>query len=88
MKSLLVISILFLSSLSSLVFSQKNATMGADGNFVAYVEKPVSHDSITGKTFTDVKGETYSVFKSKRNAFYIWVESKKGTKYKKYLRTL
>lgn len=53
------------------------------GNY--YAAKAASSDTVTGKTFTDAKGVTYPVFKSARNAVYVWRTSKKGTKYKQYL---
>lgn len=53
------------------------------GNY--YAAKAANVDTITGKTFTDSKGNTYPVFKSARNAVYIWRTSKKGKNYKQYL---
>lgn len=68
-----------------LVVTIGNAQVKVDkaGNY--YAAKAASSDTVTGKTFTDAKGVTYPVFKSARNAVYVWRASKKGTKYKQYL---
>lgn len=55
------------------------------GNY--YAAKAASIDTVTGKTFTDSKGVSYPVFKSPRNAVYVWKTAKKGNKYKMYLIT-
>ena len=69
-----------------LVVTIGNAQVKVDkaGNYYA-AKSNVNTDTITGKTFTDAKGATYPVFKSARNAVYIWRTAKKGNKYKQYL---
>jgi len=65
-----------------------NAQVKVDkaGNYYA-AKSSTNTDTITGKTFTDAKGITYPVFRSPRNAVYVWKTAKKGNKYKMYLIT-
>lgn len=66
----------------------QNASVDEKGNFLAInVKKSVFTDTITNKTYTTTKGEQYPVFVSRNQKYYIWKTSKKGNRYKHYLRT-
>lgn len=65
----------------------QEVTTDKDGNFVQVVTQKSETDSITGRTFTDGKGQKYEVFKGKRGGLYYWRKSKSGNFYKAYLKT-
>ena len=82
MKQFIILLFMLFASVS---YSQ-NAKLDSKGNYVAVKSAKITSDTITGKTFTDTKGVSYPVFKSKNDKLYIWRTSKKGNKYKQYLK--
>lgn len=87
MKKVTLIVCLFLAS--SLAFSQTKVVRDADGNFVTKsTPKKASEDKPTGKTYTNAKGEQFSVYESVNGKFYVLRTSKEtGNVYKQYLKT-
>jgi len=65
----------------------QNVKMDANGNYVAIKSENARSSSAisTGKTYTDSKGRKYDVYKSERGKLFIFVVSKSGNTYKKYL---
>tara|TARA_R110002096_G_scaffold416665_2_gene619949 strand:- start:121 stop:432 length:312 start_codon:yes stop_codon:yes gene_type:complete len=55
------------------------------GDYIDINIVPAYNDSITGRIYTSNK-LVYPVYKGKRGGIYIWKTSKKGNKYKKYLK--
>jgi hypothetical protein len=79
---------LFLTSILSLglahAFSQ-TIIQTPTGDYIDVSTIPAYNDSITGRIYTS-NGTVYPVYKGKRGGIYIWKTSKKGNKYKKYLK--
>lgn len=79
-KLFVVVFILFSFS----AFSQKVQIV--NGNYVAVKSSVLAKDSVTGKTFTDSKGNVFPVYRGGKGSMYVWVISKKGNRYRKYLK--
>ena len=90
-QSVLIILILFISLFLASLIEAKGQTVqrDANGNFKAISaprEAKTETAKNTGKTFTTLSGENYPVYESARGKYYVIITSKKGTKYKKYLK--
>lgn len=85
MKKLL--SLLVILSLITGAHAQ-NATVSNEGNYVAINHQLQGHDSAvaTGKTFTDLKGNVYPVWRSRNGKLYYFRTSKAGNVYRAYLK--
>lgn len=83
-KILLVMSILF----CSYSFGQ-NVVRDSKGNFVAAkTQKDTTEAKLTNYTYTDTKGQIYSVYVSNRGKYFIIrVSAKTGNSYKQYLKS-
>lgn len=67
----------------------QNAKRASDGNFIAIKSEKVKDTTLvsTGNTYTDSKGEVYTVYKTKNEKLFIIRMSKStGKKYKQYLK--
>jgi hypothetical protein len=84
MKQLILLAAFICASLVS--FSQK-VKVDANGNYVAVVSVRDSTESVnTGKIFTDAKGNTFPVMKSKNGKlFVIRISKNTGKSYPSYL---
>ncbi len=60
-----------------------NAEVKSDGKIYEY--KYVFTDTITGKTYVQKDGNELPVFKNKTGKLYVWVKSKNGKNYRRYL---
>jgi hypothetical protein len=82
-KLLLLLAIISLTT----VCNGQNAKVDASGNYVA-LSKPAETDSAkaTGKTYTDHKGEKFSVQISAKGKLFYVRTSKAGNQYKVYLK--
>ena len=86
MKKVILVILVAISSIS---YSQ-TVKQDASGNYVAVGKTPGSKKSeavSTGKTYTDTKGNSYPVYKSKTGKLFIVKTSQKtGKKYNYYLK--
>lgn len=58
----------------------------ASGDFFAKSKSVAAHDSTTTFTYTDYKGYKYPVYQGRKGGYYVWVTSKSGNDYRKYLK--
>lgn len=82
----LIISIA-LQSLSFFGHAQTKVFVDESGNYVQAVKSDTStvHYKETGKTFIDKSGAKMPVYVSDKGKEFVFVVSKKGNKYRKYL---
>jgi hypothetical protein len=64
----------------------QTVTVDQHGNLHEKPRQVAVTDSLTGRTFTDAKGNVHDVFKGAKNALYIGVISKNGNYYRRYLK--
>lgn len=82
MKLLTITMLLVLLALA--VSAQTKVTKDNKGNY----HQAVFTDTITNKTYTDIKNNTYPVFKNKSGKLYIWKTNKEGRKYRSYIQVV
>jgi hypothetical protein len=90
MKAIKLSIILILLTISVIGTSQTPAKSSykLDGNTITEVsnKSKSNHDSTTTYTFITKDGNKLPVYKGKSGGLYVWVTSKKGIPYKKYIK--
>ena len=56
------------------------------GNFFSASAAKAVHDSTTTYTYTNAKGVVYPVYVGRKGGNYVWITSKNGNLYRKYLK--
>ena len=83
MKTFILIAVL---SFSLMVSAQNVVKNGNQFEQITKSKTVANKDSITAYTFKDKKGTVYPVYKSAKGKLYVWKISKKGNKYRYYLK--
>jgi len=80
-------AIFILALVAASLTAQAQTTRDVSGNFIATPRgEKAAHDSTTTFTYTDYKGSKYPVYQGRKGGYYVWVISKKGNSYKKYIK--
>lgn len=74
--------ILILGIFGTFAAKGQNVTKDAAGNYIAVKEVRAERDSVTGKTFTDVKGQVFQLYRGAKGGLYYWRRSVKGNMYR------
>ena len=84
MKTTTLLTAFILLSLTGM--AQTKIVKDAAGNYVTVKRPDTSDNKATGHTFTDLKGNTYPLYISKRGKLFFLKTSKSGSIYKSYLK--
>lgn len=66
--------------------SQAQVVKDDQGNYLSKAASVAAHDSSTTLTYTNAKGMVYPVYEGRKGGHYVWVTSRDGNVYRKYLR--
>lgn len=76
---------LVLGIFGTLAAKGQNVVKDSNGNYTA-VKVGAVRDSITGKTFTDVNGDVFQLYRGVKGGLYYWRRSRKGNFYRVYIK--
>lgn len=77
--------VLVIGIFGTLAAKGQTVVKDSEGNFRA-VKAEAVRDSVTGKTFTDVKGEVFQLYRGTKGGLYYWRKSRRGNMYRVYIK--